>query len=87
MKKFAGDIVILHMCTKNHNHMLGIFPSTFLQPLNGSKNSILNGVTKLNLLMFFFFFVFETPLKDFPFYSTILLTLWFRYLQTCMKET
>ena len=20
-KKFAGDIIILHMCTKNHNHM------------------------------------------------------------------
>ena len=22
MKKFAGDIVILHKCTKNHNHMM-----------------------------------------------------------------
>ena len=22
MEKFAGNIVILHMCTKNHNHML-----------------------------------------------------------------
>ena len=22
MKKFAGDIIILHMCTKNHNHMV-----------------------------------------------------------------
>ena len=22
MKKFAGDINILHMCTKNHDHML-----------------------------------------------------------------
>ena len=22
MKKFAGDIIILHMCTKNHNHMI-----------------------------------------------------------------
>ena len=22
MKKFAGDIIILHMCTKNHNHMM-----------------------------------------------------------------
>ena len=21
MKKIAGDIIILHMCTKNHNHM------------------------------------------------------------------
>ena len=20
MKKFAGDVIILHMCTKNHNH-------------------------------------------------------------------
>ena len=28
---------------------------------------------KLNLLIFFFFF-FENPLKDFPFYSPILLT-------------
>ena len=22
MKKFAGDIIILYMCTKNHNHMI-----------------------------------------------------------------
>ena len=22
MKKFAGDIIILHMCPKNHNHMM-----------------------------------------------------------------
>ena len=22
MKKFAGDIIILHMCIKNHNHMM-----------------------------------------------------------------
>ena len=22
MKKFAGDIIILHMCTKNHNHLM-----------------------------------------------------------------
>ena len=66
----------------------GIFPSTFLQPVNGSKNSILNRVMKFNLFMcFFFFFVFETPLNDFPFYSPILLTLWFRYLQTRIKES
>ena len=32
----------------------GIFPSTFPQPVNGSKNSILNWVIKLNLLMCFF---------------------------------
>ena len=36
----------------------GIFPSTFLQPVSGSKNSILNWVMKLNLLVFFFFFFF-----------------------------
>ena len=27
---------------------------------------------------FFLFFVFEIPLKDFPFYSPVLLALWFR---------
>ena len=35
---------------------------------------------------FFCLFVFETPLKDFPFYSSITLTFWFGYLQTCIKE-
>ena len=25
MKKFAGDIIILHTCTKNHNHMIYSF--------------------------------------------------------------
>ena len=68
----------------------GIFPSTFLQPVNGSKNSILNWVImKLNLFMLFLFFLFcfETPLKDFPFYSLILLTLCFRYLQTSINES
>ena len=68
-----------------------IFPSTFLQPVNGKKNSILNWVMKLNLFMCLqlnpFFFVFETSLKDFPFCSPILLTLWFRYLQTRIKKT
>ena len=58
----------------------GIFPNTFLQLVNDSKNSILNWVIKLNLFMCFCsFFVFETPLKDFPFYSSILLTLWSKY--------
>ena len=43
---------------------------------------------KLYLFMcFFFFFVFGKPLKDFPFYSPILVTLWFRYLQTRIKES
>ena len=35
----------------------------------------------------FFFFVFERPLKDFLFYSPIFLNLWFRYLQTRIKES
>ena len=34
----------------------GIFPSTFLQQVNSSKNSI-----SQSLHVFFFFFVFETP--------------------------
>ena len=58
---------------KNKNSQPGIFPSTFPQPLNDSKNSI-------SICAFIFLFVFETPLKNFPFYSPILLTLWFRYL-------
>ena len=41
---------------------------------------------KLNLFMFFFK-IFEKPLKDFLFYSPIILTLWFRYLQTRIKES
>ena len=34
----------------------GIFPSTFPQLVNSSKNSILNWVMKLNFFMFFSFF-------------------------------
>ena len=37
--------------------------------VNSSKNSILNRVTKFNLC-FFFFFVFEKPLKN-AFYSDL----------------
>ena len=70
MKKNPGDIIILHKCTKNHDHLLycsrdmahegcncyfhfglsDIFPSTFLQPVYGCKNSILNSDIKLNLI-------------------------------------
>ena len=39
----------------------GFYPSTFLQSVNGSKNSILNSALKLSLFkslqVFFFFFV------------------------------
>ena len=52
----------------------GIFPSTFLQPVNGSKNSILNWVMKLNLFMFFFLFVFfKHPWKIFYFIHLFLM--------------
>ena len=73
----------------NHatHHISHIFPITFLQSVNGSKNPILNRVMKVNLFMCFFLFVFQTPFKDFPFYSPFLLTLWFRYLQTHIKES
>ena len=42
---------------------------------------------KLNLFMFFFLFVFKTPLKDFPCYPSIILTLRLRYLQKCKNES
>ena len=58
-EKNPRDIIILHKCTKNHDHLLycsrdiahdgcncyfhfglsGVFSSTFLQPVNGRKNS------------------------------------------------
>ena len=46
--------------------ILTIFPSIFLQAVTGSKNSILNWIMKLNILMFFFCFLFfEKPWKIF----------------------
>ena len=45
----------------------GIFPSTFLQLVNGSKNSILNWVMKLNLFVFFLVCFFKHPWKIFYF--------------------
>ena len=50
----------------------GIFPSTFIQLVNGSKNSILNSVMKLNLFMCIFS---KKPLKIFPLYPPTRLTL------------
>ena len=57
----------------------GIFPTTSLQPVNISKNSNLNWAMKLNFSTCLFFL--------FPCYSPIHLTLWFRYLQTQIKES
>ena len=72
----------IHMTRTMHR------PSTFLQPVNGSKSSILNWVMKLSLFMFCFCFCFEKPLKIFLSYSAIfLLFLWFTYLQKRIKES
>ena len=39
------------------------------------------------LHVFFLFFIFERPLKDCPFFSPLILTLWFPYLQIHIKES
>ena len=48
----------------------GIYPSTILQPVNGSKNLVLNWVIKIISLyvLFLFFFGFEKPSKEFLFF-------------------
>ena len=59
-----------------------MFPLTFLQLVNSSKNKIV-----MNLHVLLLFFVFETTLKDFPLYSPLILTLSFRYLQIRVRES
>ena len=83
-------VTFIYIFFENYNHLTGgIFPSPFLQPVNGSKNSIFNWAMKLNLFMVcFFFFFFEKPLKDFhSIHLFFLLFLWFRYLQKRIKES
>ena len=63
----------------------GIFLSTFRQPVNGGKTFVLNWVMKLNLFMVFADFALGKIFRRF--FSSILLTLCFRYLQTCLKES
>ena len=70
--------------TRGTNSTARHFSSTFLQLVNCSKSSIMNWVIKLNLSIRF---CFEKPLEDFPFYSPIVFPLWFRYSQTCIKES
>ena len=77
--------LFLKFKTKPLQANIGIFPSTFLRPVNGSKNSILNWIMKLSHV-FFLFLVVEISLRDFPLYLPIILTLWFRYLQTCINK-
>ena len=65
-----------------------IFPSTFRQLVKSSKNSVwIELWNSICSCIFFFFFLLGKPLKDFPFYSPILLILWFRYLQTCLNRS
>ena len=40
MKKIAGDIIILQMCNKNHNHMMYV-----ALLISSDVNSVLNGKT------------------------------------------
>ena len=69
----------IYIYTHVHTNLLlkvshpGIFPSTFLQPVNSSES-----YETPHYLHVFFFLDFETIFEDFPFYSPILLTLWFR---------
>ena len=62
------------------------FPSTFLQPVNGSKKSILNWVMKLSLFVFFVFLFLRHLWKIFHSIHLFFLLFWLRYLQTHMKE-
>ena len=77
-------LVLQMFAPQQWNKLTGIFPSTFLQPVNCSKNSILNWVLKLNLFIFFSFFVYKTSLKG-PIHLFFL--VWFRYLQKCINES
>ena len=62
---FPVGLTIMVFKLYSWNTRAGIFSSTFLQPVNGSKTSILNWVMKLN------YFICSKSLKDFPFYSRI----------------
>ena len=48
-----------------HTPLPGIFPSTFLQPVNGNNDSILNLVLKLSLFMRLFFLFLKHTWKIF----------------------
>ena len=66
----------------------GILSSSLLQLVNVVKThywiQLWNSISPCVFLSFFLFF--KKLLKDFPFFSLILLTLWFRYLQTRKKK-
>ena len=69
----------------------GIFPSTFLQPVSCSKNSILNWVMKINLfhLTLLVNFFFETPHKTLKFQEKITATVdkWYTRYASVVKKS
>ena len=78
------------------SYLPGIFARTSLQPVNSTKNSILNWVMKLLFCFFvcfavsfsFFFLFLKIPWKIFhSIYLFFLLFLWFRYLKKYIKES
>ena len=74
-------IYILYWCWSESS---GIFPSTFMQLVNGSKNSILNWDMKLDLFMLFL----KKPSRIYySIHLFFLLFLWFRWLQKRKKES
>ena len=79
MKKIAGDIIILHMCTKNHNHMFGswdmewddrAFPSSLLRTVIAHNHlpffKIFSGFTHFcpNFQLFCSFLTFSYPFSE-----------------------
>ena len=60
----------------------GFYPSTFLQPLNGSKNSILNWVLKTNLFKCFFLCLSKKTLDRFIILHHCFYSISLKYLQT-----
>ena len=75
-------ICILYWCWSESSV---IFSSTFMQLVNGSKNSILNWDMKLDLFMFLFFF--KPSNICYSIHLLFLLYLWFRCLQKREKES
>ena len=49
--------LVLQRCSTSNIYCSGFYPSTFLQPVNDSKNSIMNWVLKLRLFKFFCIYV------------------------------
>ena len=64
----------------------GFYPSTFLQPVNGIKSSILYQVFKLNLFKslqaFLLYVCLEKPQRGFFFYTIVFALISLKYLQT-----